>query len=429
MGSVSRTASPGWLGAVRTWPVWKLPAWLLAYVLSVIAVDAFAIIAALTLTSFTGRDAEIFLVLIACNAATVEMTRRSGEPAGLIQDVSAIWELPVALLLPPLYGLLAPIVWVAHTQWRVRRTLPHRRIFSAAAQGLTYGAASVGFHALAPATSGLAPFGHSAELQAWAAAVVVIGVLRSALNKVLVMIPVKASDPATSIRASLFTRESMIGDAAELSVGVLVAYAATAGPLMALFGLPCVVALQRSLRHHQLVNASRIDDKTGLMNHKTWQREAGVQVTRAARNRATAQLAVLIVDVDDFKRDINDRLGHLTGDAVLAAIAATLTGALREYDLCGRWGGEEFAILLPDTAPLEAMGIARRLCKTISALTVPAEGSGIIPGMDARPTVSIGVATLEDTSCDLVALTAAADAAMYKAKAAGKNTVRGVEAA
>ena len=112
------------------------------------------------------------------------------------------------------------------------------------------------------------------------------GVLRSGVNKVLVMTAVKGADRGFSIRAGLFTREAMFGDLAELSVGVLVAYVATASAFMALLALPCVTLLQRSQRHYQLVSDSRIDGRTGVLNAVTWQREAAVRVTRATRPRA-----------------------------------------------------------------------------------------------------------------------------------------------
>jgi hypothetical protein len=88
---------------------------------------------------------------------TVELTHRAGEPAGLVKDVSAIWELPLALLLSPLCALLVPIPRMALVQWRVRATLVHRRVFTAAAVGLSYGAASAVFHAIAPLAVAAAP--------------------------------------------------------------------------------------------------------------------------------------------------------------------------------------------------------------------------------------------------------------------------------
>lgn len=417
MGSAVGPAASRWLGAVRMWPIWQLPSWLLVYVLSVIVADVAAIIAGLSLTSYNGHDLRLFAVLLICDCVTVELTRRAGEPAGLIKEVHAVWELPAALLLPPPYGMLIPIVRIALTQWRVRKALLYRRVFTASAVGLSYGAGSVVFHALGPGLTAAA-----AGVYPWLLAVVATGVLRSAVNKLLVMVAVKGADPATSVRSSLFSRDAIFGDSAEMSVAVLIAYAAPATPLMALVGLPIVTVLQRALRVSQLTAAARIDDMTGLLNKKTWRREAAVQVTRAARH-GSGRLAVLMVDVDNFKTEVNDKYGHLTGDAMLAAIGAVFRKLVREYDLCGRYGGEEFSVLLPDASEIEARHAARRLCTAISGLAVPAVG-GAIPAATVRATVSIGVAVMDGEHRELDALIGAADAALYLAKASGKNTVR-----
>ena len=92
--------------------------------------------------------------------------------------------------------------------------------------------------------------------------------------------------------------------------------------------------LQRSFRHAQLVNASRIDSKTGLLNAATWEREAAAEVARAVRTRTP--LALALVDIDHFK-GVNDTFGHLTGDRALKAIARTFRIFLRDYDLIGRF--------------------------------------------------------------------------------------------
>ena len=102
--------------------------------------------------------------------------------------------------------------------------------------------------------------------------------------------------------------------------------------------------LQRSFRHAQLVTASRIDSKTGLLNAATWERESAAEVARAVRTRTP--LALALVDIDHFK-GVNDTFGHLTGDRALKAIARTFRIFLRDYDLIGRFGGEEFALASP----------------------------------------------------------------------------------
>ena len=345
----------------------ELPGWLVVFITAVISADLIVIGACAAVTRFRGADLELAAVLLACNLLAVELTHRGGEPAGLVKDVHAIWELPLALLLPPLYGLLVPIPRMIMVQWRVRATLMHRRVFTAAAVGLSYGAASAAFHRVEPLIAGSVP-GAQARVLAWALAAAACGVLKSAVNKVLVMTAVKGADPATSVRAQLFTPEPLFHDAAELSVGIMVARAAADSPFMALAALPLVALLHRSLRHAQLVDAARIDAKTGLLNAGTWLREARLETARAARTRTP--LAVAIADIDHFKM-VNDTFGHLAGDAVLAAIARALSAQLREGDLTGRFGGEEFAILLPGTDAAEARQITERVREKISRITTP----------------------------------------------------------
>lgn len=393
---------------------WELPGWLLAFVAAVIAADLALIGACAATTRFRGADLELAAVLLACNLLTVELTHRAGEPAGLVKDVHAIWELPLALLLPPLYALLVPIPRMALVQWRVRATLVHRRAFTAAAVGLSYGAASAVFHAATPVVTAMAP-GAQARVLAWTVAAAGCGVLKSAVNKVLVMTAVKGADPAASVRENLFTREPLFHDAAELSVGLLVAHAVIASPFMALGALPLVALLHRSFRHAQLVDASRIDTKTGLLNVGTWLREARLETARAARTRSP--LAVAIADIDHFK-NVNDSFGHLAGDAVLAAVASALSALLRDGDLTGRFGGEEFCILLPGSDAAEAAQITERLRDRIARIATPVSGDARL-----RVTISIGVAALGSSRRDLDELLAAADHALYQAKKSGRNRV------
>jgi diguanylate cyclase (GGDEF)-like protein len=116
------------------------------------------------------------------------------------------------------------------------------------------------------------------------------------------------------------------------------------------------------------VSASRTDAKTGLLNAATWQREAVRELIRAARKHNP--VAVAMLDIDHFKK-VNDTYGHLAGDAVLAAIAAATRSLLRDYDIIGRFGGEEFAILLPHTGAAEATGVTERLRKRIPRIAIP----------------------------------------------------------
>ncbi|HEV2373329.1 MAG TPA: GGDEF domain-containing protein [Streptosporangiaceae bacterium] len=190
-----------------------------------------------------------------------------------------------------------------------------------------------------------------------------------------------------------------------------------------MFAFPFVTLLQRSVRHEQLVSASRLDSKTGLLNAGTWEREAAVEVARAIRTRTP--LAVAIIDLDRFK-NVNDTYGHLAGDKTLQAIARVLQECVREYDLVGRFGGEEFALVLPQAGPVSAYSIAERIRDYIADLPID-----VSPCQTTEPvhvTVSIGVASLGsawDTRAggQLTDLMAAADMALYQAKRNGRDQV------
>jgi diguanylate cyclase (GGDEF)-like protein len=405
--------------AVRSWPLWSLPRWLIVFVLVIIAADLAAIGVAASFTAITKSNLALFGLLLGCTAASVELTRKSGEQGGVIKDVHGVWELPAAILLPALYVLVLPIIRVALVQWRVRRAPVYRRVFTAAALSLSYGAASVTFHSL----SGLIPQDAGGVLSrgtVWTLVMLVSVLVKETVNKAAILTAVKATDPGATIRGELFSREPLYNDAAEICTAVLVTYGVAGNPLLALAALPVVTLLQRSLRHVQLLNDSRADSKTGLLNAATWEREAAAEVARAVRTGTS--LAIAMLDIDRFKV-INDTYGHLVGDQVLKEIARVLDSHLRAYDRAGRFGGEEFSLLLPQTRAVDAFRIAERVRAHIAGLSI------IVPGATGAErvhvTVSIGVAALDSGSKrEYAELMAAADAALYRAKDAGRDQVQ-----
>ena len=410
---------PRWLTAVSGWPIWSLPRWLSVFVLAVIAVDVVAIGILASFTTVTGHDLALLALLLACTAFAVELSRRAGEPGGMIKDVQGVWELSVAILLPPLYALIAPIVRIALLQYRVRRAPTYRRVFSGASLGLSYCAASVTFHGL----SGLVPTSANGTLThgaVWILLVALSVLVKSVLSKAMIMTAVKGTDPAASIRTELFAGESLYNDAAEICISVLVTYGVAGNPFLAPVALPVVTLLQRSLRHVQLVNDARADSKTGLLNAATWEREATAELARAVRTRTP--MAVALLDIDKFKV-INDTYGHMVGDEVIKEIAHTLNDLLRDYDRAGRFGGEEFALLLPQTRAVDAFRIAERVRANIAGLSIIAPGA--TGGERVHVTVSIGVAALDSGSKrEYAELMAVADAALYRAKAGGRDQVQ-----
>jgi diguanylate cyclase (GGDEF)-like protein len=137
--------------------------------------------------------------------------------------------------------------------------------------------------------------------------------------------------------------------------------------------------------------------------------------------RTHSPLAVALLDIDHFKV-VNDTHGHLTGDKVLRAVSDALGTVLRTYDLAGRFGGEEFVVLLPQTGEADARQIAERLRAHIGSLSVPVSDAPDATCISV--TVSIGLATLEGGRREVTELLAAADAALYYAKETGRNRVR-----
>ena len=399
---------------LRGWPVWQLPRWLAACVTVVIAAYAAAVAGALASTPVRAGDLRLCAVFVGCGAASVELTRRAGEREGLARDVYAIWDLSAAVLLPPLYALVIPLPRAVLTEWRIRRTLLHRRAYSTAAEGLSCAAASLVFRSAVPALCGGG--GSGGHAPAWITLAAGCGLVSMAVQACLILPPVKATAaPGTRLRSLVFGREAICNQVTELCLAVLTAFAAAHSALALVVALPLVIVLQRSLRHASLAAAARTDAKTGLLNAGAWQREAAVEVTRAAP--AQTPLAVAIADIDHFKA-VNDTHGHLAGDAVLAAVSAAMRDLLRDCDLCGRFGGEEFALLLPRTTAAQALEITERIRQGISQLAIPRDGTAAI-----RVTISIGVAVPSQARRTLDDLLAAADHALYQAKRSGRDRV------
>src|SRR5215469_40452 len=198
----ARSSMPGVL-RVRDWRVWSLPLRARAFIL--LLVCAYLACVGLSAASFhfATDNLGLFVALLACVAVTVELTRRASEPAGVVKDVYAVWELPVVILLPPLYALAMPAIRLALTQWRVRRAPPYRRVFTAAALGLAYGSASLVYHAILP--DGYHPraflWDHATL---WLAAAGACALAQWAVNQSLVLTAVKLADPATRIKDTVF---------------------------------------------------------------------------------------------------------------------------------------------------------------------------------------------------------------------------------
>lgn len=398
--------------------MWTLPRALRIYVFGLLAVAGVTTGVLAWTTPIRMGDMAGFVMLLGAGAVCVEASRQQGEPAGVLaKNLLATWFLPMAALLPPVYVLVAPALLMALTQARVRRTALHRRVFSAASSGLAYAAASVAMSRLGPPRPALGSGTSFPEgrLLMWAATVLAFGLLATMLNAAVVGVAVSAWDPQTHWQDVLVDRENLVYDAAEACLGALVAFAVAMEPLLLIMALPPALLLQRGLLHTQLRAAARLDPKTGILNAASWERETTSELERLSRTRQTA--GVLLIDVDHFKR-VNDTFGHLAGDRVLRAVADALHLQLREGDLLGRFGGEEFAVLLPTADEDEAFNVAERLRQRVAELAVPL-GDDVATGV----TISIGGAVTDRPGLSIGDLLAAADVELYAAKSAGRDQV------
>jgi diguanylate cyclase (GGDEF)-like protein len=179
------------------------------------------------------------------------------------------------------------------------------------------------------------------------------------------------------------------------------------------------IAVDRAWRHqrqvtHLLEEQAHTDVLTGLSNRRRFFEMAEAELTRA-RRYGTA-LSLLMLDIDHFKT-VNDMHGHRAGDRVLQQLARTCREVLRAVDIVGRVGGEEFAILLPETALPGAVEVAERLLVAVARASVARD-----EGVPLRITVSIGVATLQPKG-NLDTVMSQSDTALYQAKHDGRNRV------
>lgn len=405
--------------AVREWLWWQLPLPLRIYVAALPIACVAVVGVSAAFTDWRLADFLKFLMLLCCGMISVAYTPRIMYAfPGLTRDFSTVWVIPIAILLPPVYAGLAPIPIIAILHFYVHRGVPHRRVFTAASISLGYVAASIVFRWFPPSFAG-EHLGTGLHVLTWTLAVAACETLAGRGQHFLVFGAVKLTDPKIRMRDAELSPQALEGDFLKLDLSVIITLAVAVSPYLVIVSLPLVFLVRRFLEHPILVAQSRVDSKTGLLNVSTWEAEAEAELARSVRMHSPVALA--LVDIDHFK-GVNDTHGHLVGDRVLKAIAEALTGRSRDYDRAGRFGGEEFVLLLAQTNRDDACGIAERLRSYVAALAIPTADRPDAPTVTV--TISIGVTSLaRGQSYELADLLAAADSAMYAAKQAGRNQV------
>jgi diguanylate cyclase (GGDEF)-like protein len=418
---------------IRRWAVWQLPLAARILVLCVMtgySVALAAAVRALFSTSENGTTGQgagwflpgVVLTSVFAGAAVIsgDVSLRMAWPRTrqdrVSRDLTSAWLLPIALLLPPAYVMVAVIVPSVHLYIRVWRGQPVKRVYSVAVLGLAYGAASQIHRELLHVTTRSAVTTAQLTHSAGAPTALLCGVATYwIINVLLINAVVRLATGTGALRTFLKDREGLVVDVVAACLGTLAALAWATDPPFALLMAPPVLLLQHQL-FSGLRQAVRTDLLTDVANPQYWREVAGREVERAAAS--DDHVAILMIDVDHFK-SVNDKHGHLAGDEVLAAVARTIAQALRPRDLVGRLGGEEFGAVLSGLNLLDAEGAAERLRNQVRDIRVRADSGEWI-----SVTVSVGVSELSVTGGDLHRLLDAADTALYVAKAAGRDCVR-----
>jgi diguanylate cyclase (GGDEF)-like protein len=350
----------------------------------------------------------------------IEQVRRQVLLGDLHVNLGSIWFFAAAVLLAPAYaGICAAVVhthlWLRSTG---KRTPLYRQVFTTATFVLSSYAAS-------------AVIGYAHGLSGWLGGpgipsipVLVIGTLVFlTVNTALVAGAIAVSNPQARIGQVLGDWDENLLEVTMLCLGALVAVAVSITPWLVVFVLPPLLVLHRAVLVRHLEEAASTDGKTGLLTAAAWHTRAERELARVTCGDEPR--AVLVLDLDHFKA-VNDTHGHLAGDEVLAAVADALRCEVRDRDLVGRFGGEEFVVLLAGRAGAvgsDLQAVAERIRRRVAALRVEiptADGPLTIAGLS----ISVGGAVHSGGGGELRQLLLIADAALYAAKRAGRDTVR-----
>lgn len=409
----------------RHWALWAQPKRIIVYHL---VVELFAVAgmvtACLTAESPDRTDWFRFVALALCATIHIQLSRRQEErrrskkiKPQVYVDLTGIWSFPGVLVLPIHLALLL-IVLSRAQRWFVARRQPHRFVFAAVSM-LT---AALLAHS-AVTLLGDREWAQLGSVESFRefAIMVLAGVIYGGVQALIIGIVLALGGSAPTVRALLGTKEDNELEAVTIALGIVAAVVAVNLPAALVIMVAIGVIGNRIAEVRQLQVDVRTDPKTGLLNMRGWREVAEREMNRASRDDVSC--ALLMVDLDHFK-SINDTWGHPAGDDVLEYVAHALRSATRPSDVIGRFGGEEFVLLLPDADTTEAEAAGERIRQTISELHVPTTDKRGGPVAISNRTTSVGIAVYPVHATGLDDLLQAADAAVYEAKEGGRDQVR-----
>ncbi|HAL62334.1 MAG TPA: hypothetical protein DCP08_08020 [Chloroflexi bacterium] len=321
--------------------------------------------------------------------------------------ISSAFVFAAILLLPP--GQVALLVVLAHLPEWIRYRYPwYIQSFNIAADILT---------ALLAKSIYLLSIGGAALLSVkGVASAIAAAAAFTLVNHILVAAVLYLARGISLRESGTLEVDNLLTDFVLLCVGGSMAILWNLDPWLIILGSSPLLLIYRSLNIPTLKEEARIDAKTGVYNIKHFAQVLNEELRRAAR--FDRPLAVVMADLD-LLRNINNSYGHLAGDIVLKGVAEIIKSNLREYDLPARFGGEEFAILLPEADSQEAYLVADRIRKEVEATRFEVPTSDL----PIRATISLGVAHFPEHGREANEMIHQADLAVYQAKLSGRNRV------
>ena len=413
-----------WRASLRRWDLWTKPRSMILFLLlwELVAIGLLAWGIA-TSGHVTGTDWARLAALAGCATLHIQLTRRQEERrrnriAAVHIDLSGIWIFPAALLLPIQLTLLL-IAIVRGQRWVNSRRPPHKFVFTSFTHAVAALAAQRLFYALAE--DDLSRLDQSNGWRIFAL-LMLVGFAYALLQALVIGSLLALGGTASpTLRNVLGSKSDNLLEASTVGLGTITTVLlVNLPPAIVILVLVSVVG-NRLAEINQLQSEARTDAKTGVLNVRGWTESAQRALNRASRS--ADELALLMIDLDHFKW-INDTYGHPAGDDVLRTVAQVLGEVTRPADVVGRFGGEEFLILLPDIDRTGAELAAERVRTAIAELRIPTTDKRGGRTTVAGRTTSIGVAVFPRHADSLEALMQAADGAVYDAKESGRNVVR-----
>lgn len=347
----------------RRWTLWTRPLSVIVYVLlgdlAVLSVGGYAIVSS---DAPTRLDWFRFAALTICATAHIQLSwrqeeRRRNRQSNVHIDLTAIWVFPAVLVLPIQLALLL-LVTVRVQRWFTARRPLYRFVFSSASQAsaalVTHGVLDlVGPH-------GWNQIDTIRSLREFVV-LLLAGLVYSGVQVVVIGIIAALNTPPPTVQKVLGSKEDNELEALTVTLGMVTAILAVNLPAALVIMVLVSVVGNRIAEVRQLQVDVRTDPKTGLLNMRGWHESAERALERSSRSSNSA--AVLMVDLDHFK-SINDTWGHPAGDDVLELVATALRNETRPGDVVGRFGGEEFVLLLPEIDATEAITAGERIRRT-----------------------------------------------------------------